>query len=197
MKTKHSRIAVAFLVLTISVAAAAQATGQGETAADNKKRPDVIFVPTQQTVVEAMLDLAKVNENDVLYDLGCGDGRIVVTAAQKYGARAVGIDIDPERIRESNENARKAGVTSKVEFRQADLFKSDFSEASVVTLYLLSTLNEKLHPILMKQLKPGTRIVSHDFPMGDWKPEKTITVDAEDRQHTVHLWVVPQRSAKK
>ena len=150
---------------------------------------DVIYVPTSDTVVNAMLKLANVTKDDVVYDLGSGDGRIVIAAARNYGARGVGIDIDPERIEESNENATKAGVTDKVEFIEADLFESDFSEASVVTLYLLSSLNEKLQPILMQQLKPGTRIVSHAFDMGDWEPEETQMVDGT----TIYLWKIPER----
>lgn len=148
---------------------------------------DVPYVPTSEAVVEAMLALAKVTKNDLVYDLGCGDGRIVVTAAKKYGARGVGIDIDPQRIREANENARKSGVADRVRFIQNDLFKSDFSDATVVTLYLLPAVNLKLRPQLMKQLKPGTRIVSHAFDMGDWKPEKTVEVDGT----TIYFWTVP------
>lgn len=150
---------------------------------------DVHYVPTRQQVVDAMLELAKVTENDVVYDLGCGDGRIVVTAAKKYGATGRGIDIDPQRIKEANENASKAGVTDKVKFIQANLFESDVSEATVVTLYLLNSLNMKLRPILLEQLKPGTRIVSHAFNMGDWEPDQTIQVDGS----TVHLWTVPEK----
>jgi cyclopropane fatty-acyl-phospholipid synthase-like methyltransferase len=155
------------------------------------QKPDVVYVPTREPVVDAMLRMANVTANDVVYDLGCGDGRIVIRAAKNYGARGVGIDIDPERIEEANENAQEAGVTGDVEFIQGDLFESDFSEASVVTLYLLSSLNERLMPILMEQLKPGTRIVSHAFSMGDWEPEKTEVVDGA----TIHLWTVPERGA--
>lgn len=150
---------------------------------------DVIYVPTGDTVVNAMLKLADVNSSDVVYDLGSGDGRIVIAAARNHGARGVGIDIDPERIRESNENAAKARVTDKVRFIEADLFESDFSEATVVTLYLLSSLNERLRPILMQQLKPGTKIVSHAFTMGDWEPERTEIIDGS----TIHLWTIPAR----
>ena len=153
-----------------------------------ERRPDVIFVPTRELVIEAMLKAAKVGPNDVVYDLGCGDGRIVVAAA-KLGARAVGIDIDPQRIKEANENAARNGVTAKVDFRQADLFESDIREATVVTLYLLPSLNVKLRPRLMEQLRPGTRIVSHDFDMGDWAPEQTIAVDGK----TVYVWTIPQK----
>lgn len=148
---------------------------------------DVPYVPTRPEVVDAMLKLAKVNKNDVVYDLGCGDGRIVITAAKNYGASGVGIDIDPERIKEANANAKKANVTDKVRFVQNDLFKSDFSKASVVTLYLLPAVNLKLRPQLLKQLKPGTRIVSHAFDMGDWKPERTERVGGT----TIYYWTVP------
>lgn len=150
---------------------------------------DVPYVPTDQAVVDAMLNLAKVTKNDVLYDLGCGDGRIVITAAKKYGATGTGIDIDPERIAEANENAKTAGVTNKVKFTRANLFETDFSKASVVTLYLLPSVNMKLRPQLLKQLKPGTRIVSHAFDMGDWKPEKTIQVE----NSTIYFWTVPKK----
>lgn len=154
-----------------------------------QKKPDVVYVPTREPVVDAMLRMADVKSSDVVYDLGCGDGRIVIHAARHYGAKGVGIDIDPERIDEANENARNAGVTEDVEFIEADLFESDFSEATVVTLYLLSSLNERLKPILLKQLKPGTKIVSHAFSMGDWEPEKTAVVDGA----TIYLWTVPKR----
>ncbi len=153
-----------------------------------ERRPDVIFVPTREAVVEAMLKAAKVGPNDVVYDLGCGDGRIVVAAA-KLGARGVGIDIDPQRIAEAKENARAAGVEGRVDFRLGDLFEADIREASVVTLYLLPSLNVKLKPRLMEQLRPGTRIVSHDFDMGDWQPDETIAVDGK----TVYLWTIPKR----
>ena len=153
---------------------------------------DVPYVPTPQPVVNAMLDLAKVNKNDVIYDLGSGDGRIPITAAQKYGTRGTGIDIDPQRIQEANANAQKAGVTDKVKFVQQDLFNTDFSDATVVTLYLLPDVNTKLRPKLLSQLKPGTRIVSHDFDMGEWKPERVVQVQGPDRQHTIYYWTVPK-----
>ncbi len=156
-------------------------------AADRPERePDVIYVPTPEPVVEAMLELAKVGKNDVLYDLGSGDGRIPIAAAKKFGIRATGIDINPVRVREANANAQKAGVTDLVSFKQEDLFKTDFSDASVVTLYLLSSLNEKLRPRLQAELKPGTRIVSHAFLMGDWPPEKTVQVG----NNTIYLWTI-------
>ncbi|OUL31021.1 SAM-dependent methyltransferase [Nostoc sp. RF31YmG] len=155
-----------------------------------QERPgDVPYVPTPQPVVDAMLKVAKVAKNDVLYDLGSGDGRIVITAAQKYGTRGVGIDINPERIEEANQNAKKAGVSDRVKFVQQDLFNTNLSEATVVTLYLLPDINLKLRPKLFKELKPGTRIVSHAFDMGDWKPQQTLRVDGK----TVYYWVIPDK----
>jgi len=151
--------------------------------------PDVIYVPTPHEVVDDMLRLANVHKGDVLYDLGSGDGRIAIAAAKKFGIRAVGIDIDPERIREATENAKKAGVTDLVEFRQEDLFKADFREATVVTLYLLPDLNVKLRPRLWEELKPGTRIISHQFDMGTWKPEKRL----ESNGRTVYFWTIPPK----
>jgi ribosomal protein L11 methylase PrmA len=153
------------------------------------QQPDVIFVPTPHDVVDDMLRLANVGKGDVLYDLGSGDGRIAIAAAKKFGIKAVGIDIDPERIREATENARKAGVEKLVQFRQEDLFKADFSEATVVTLYLLPDLNVKLRPRLWEELKPGTRIVSHQFDMGTWKPEKRL----ESNGRVVYFWTIPAR----
>ena len=151
--------------------------------------PDVIYVPTPPAVVEAMLDMVELRDGDVLYDLGSGDGRIPIAAAKRKQVRAVGIDIDPQRIKEANANAKAAGVTGEVSFKQADLFASDFSDASVVTLYLLDTLNEKLRPKLLAELKPGTRIVSHAFRMGDWEPEKEAEIDGR----TIYYWTVPER----
>ncbi len=153
--------------------------------------PDVIFVPTPQSVVNAMLELAKVTKDDVVYDLGCGDGRIVVTAAKQFGARGVGIDIDPKRIAESNANAVAAGVTDRVKFLHTDLFadSTNLSEATVVTLYLLPSLNRRLLPKLQRELKPGTRIVSNSFAMGDWQAEKTISVDGRE----IYFWTMPTK----
>jgi SAM-dependent methyltransferase len=154
-----------------------------------ERTPDVVYVPTPPEVVDRMLKIANVGKNDVLYDLGSGDGRIPIAAIQKYGVKkAVGIDIDPQRIKEANENAQKAGLTGKVQFLQQDLFKTDFSDATVVTLYLLPELNVKLRPQLLK-LPPGTRIVSHAFDMGEWKPEKVEQVDGR----TVYFWTVPKQ----
>jgi ubiquinone/menaquinone biosynthesis C-methylase UbiE len=150
---------------------------------------DVPYVPTPERVVEKMLEVAKVGQNDLVYDLGSGDGRIVIAAARKHGARGVGIDIDPARVREARENARSAGVAQRVEFREGDLFKADIGDATVVTLYLLSAVNLQLRPKLLSELKPGTRIVSHAFGMGDWKPMETHRVGTS----TVYYWVVPER----
>ena len=147
------------------------------------------FVPTPQEVVDEMLRIADVKKGDVLYDLGSGDGRIPVTAAKKFGVRAVGIDIDPQRIREANENAKKAGVAKLVQFRQEDLFRANFREATVVTLYLLPELNVKLRPRLWNELKPGTRIVSHQFDMGEWQPEKKVDLNGR----TIYFWTIPER----
>ena len=150
------------------------------------REPDVIYVPTPQDAVDAMLKMANVTEKDVVYDLGSGDGRIPITAAQKFGATAVGIDINPQRIREANENLAKAGVGARVKFLNQDLFETDLSPATVITLYLLPSLNQKLMPQL-KKLKPGTRIVSHSFDMGSaWPPEKTQDVNGK----MIYYWVV-------
>jgi SAM-dependent methyltransferase len=179
------------MVAVLSVALAAAQT------APTRPNLDVPYVPTTPEAVEAMLKLADVKETDVLYDLGCGDGRIVVAAAKKFGAHAVGIDIDPVRINEAKENAKKAGVENLVRFEQNDLFKADFHEASVVTLFLLSSVNLKLRPKLLQELKPGTRIVSNTFDMGDWKADKEVTIgdSAEDSylSHKFFLWTVPRR----
>jgi precorrin-6B methylase 2 len=155
------------------------------------RRPDVIYVPTPQEVVDAMLKLARVKKHDVVYDLGCGDGRIVVTAAKKYGAYGFGFEIDPERIKDSQENARKAAVTHLATFHHADVFTLDLKEADVVTLYLLPSLNVKLIPQLEK-LRPGTRIVSHAFDMRGVKPKQVVKVNCKDgTERTIYLWVTP------
>ena len=153
--------------------------------------PDVVFVPTPGEIVDTMLRMAGVTKKDTVFDLGCGDGRIVITAAQRYGARGVGIDIDPERVAEATENVRKAGVADRVRILQGDLFEADLSAATVVTLYLLSELNLKLRPKLLRDLKPGARVVSHAFSMGDWKPARTEEVSGT----TVYLWRIPPRKA--
>ncbi len=166
-----------------------------------RREPDVPFVPTTEPAVQEMLKLADVKKTDVVYDLGCGDGRIVITAAKTFGARGVGIDINPVRINEAKENARKAGVENLVRFEENDLFKADIHEATVVTLFLLPNINLKLRPKLLADLKPGTRVVSNTFDMGDWKPEKEITAgDPNDEDsylsHKFFLWTVPRHAAK-
>jgi precorrin-6B methylase 2/cell division protein FtsL len=162
------------------------------------REPDVVFVPTPQDVVDKMLELAQVTKEDLIYDLGCGDGRIVVTAAKKYGCTAIGYDIDPKRIRESLENVRDNGVEDLVTIEQQDIFTLDLSKANVVTLYLLPGLNVKLIPQLEK-LKDGSRIVSHDFAMEGVKPDKVVTLTSkeDEYEHTVYLWTVPLNKVTK
>ena len=188
------RRTLCFIILIVTV------LGLWVTGYPQKRQPDVEFVPTPQEVVLEMLKMAKVNKNDVVYDLGCGDGRIVITAAKVFGARGVGVDIDPIRIRESRENARKAGVTDRVKFIEGDLFKTNLSGATVVTLYLTPELNIQVQPKLFRELKPGTRIVSHDFDMGDWKPDnrgflRNIPYHYPDlnyvRDAPFYYWIIP------
>ena len=178
-------LVAAGLALGLVIPAAAQ------TAA--RIKPDVVYVPTPQPVVEAMLELAQVKRTDVVYDLGSGDGRIVITAAKKYGASGVGLEIDPALVKKARENAAAAGVSNRVRFATQNLFTADLSKASVVTLYLLQSINERLRPKLVRELKPGTRIVSHVFNMGpEWPPEKTITVD----RSRIYLWSILGRSVQ-
>jgi precorrin-6B methylase 2 len=178
----------ASILLVAAFSAAAQTAAQPAPAQKELRAPDVVFVPTPQEVVEAMLKVAKVGKGDVLYDLGSGDGRIPITAAQKYKiARGIGIDINPERIKEANENLSKARVGDRVRFVNADLFETDLSDATVITLYLLPTLNLKLLPKLLKEVKPGTRVVSHAFDMGTWKPQQTLKVGTR----SVYFWTIP------
>ena len=152
--------------------------------------PDVPYVPTPVEVVEQMLTLAGVHQGDVVYDLGCGDGRIVLMAAQNFGAKATGIDLDADLIRMAREKAKRAGLSEKVTFVQGDLFEADLRSASVVTLYLLPAINQKLKPKLLRDLRPGTRVVSFSFDMGDdWKPDKTADVNGRH----VYLWTIPAR----
>jgi len=155
--------------------------------------PDARYEPTPMDVVHAMLRLANVDAGDVVYDLGCGDGRIVITAARSLGARGVCVDIDPQRIAESRENARNAGVTDRIRFLNEDLFATDIGAATVVTLFLSLELNLAVRPKLLRELKPGTRIVSHWHGMGDWKPQKTLHVQSDFRERPIFLWTVPKR----
>jgi hypothetical protein len=164
---------------------------QGPAPAAPQRKPDIHYVPTPQELVEVMLDMAKVGKDDIVYDLGSGDGRLVISAAKKYAASGVGIDIDPQRVSESTENAKKAGVEDKVRFLEQDLFASDFHQATVVTLYLLSELNVRLRPKLLAQLKPGTRIVSHAFMMGDWQPDEHKTIEINGQSYDAYYWLVP------
>ena len=147
------------------------------------------YVQTPDHVVRAMLKLARVTKSDIVYDLGCGDGRIVIQAARQFGAHGVGIDINPERIQEARANAQKAGVAALVRFELKDLFDADIRSATVVALYLLADANLRLRPKLLGDLKPGSRVVSHDFKMGDWKPEKTEVI----RGSRIYLWTIPNR----
>lgn len=157
-----------------------------------KRTPDVHWEPSEPEIVNAMLTIANVGKKDVVYDLGCGDGRIVIEAVRQKGARGIGIDIDPQRILEATENARKAGVTRRISFRTEDLFEANFRDATVVMLYLWPHVNLKLRPKLLAELKPGTRIVSHSHTMGEWKPDKEIEVQG----HRIYFWVVPKVSPK-
>jgi SAM-dependent methyltransferase len=172
--------AVATLIVSIAALAASQ---------QPKRTPDIHFVPTPDEVVEAMLRLADVGANDVVYDLGSGDGRIPITAARRFGARGVGIELDPELVAQATRSAQQAGVADRVRFVEGDIFESDISPATVVTLYLLTSINERLRPKLQKELRPGTRIVSHQFRMGDWEPERDVVVDFR----SLFLWRVPKR----
>lgn len=158
-------------------------------AAQPKLVPEVPFIPTADAVVDGMLKLAGVKSTDVVYDLGCGDGRIVIAAAKNYGAHGVGVDINPERVREARANARKAGVESLVKFEENDLFQADIRNATVVMIYLDPDVNLRLRPKLLKELRPGSRVVSHSWDMGDWRPDKEEVVE---RRH-IFLWTVPKR----
>src|ERR1700681_3827461 len=182
-----SRMAVAILSFTILAGQNAQL----------QRVPDVPYLPTTEEAVVAMLKLADVKSTDVVYDLGCGDGRIVVAAAKNFGARGVGIDIDPVRIAEAKANAKKAAVENLVQFEENDLFQADIHEASVVTLFLLSSVNLKLRPKLQQELKPGTRIVYNTFDMGDWKPKKEMTVpgvpDESYLSRKLYFWTIARR----
>ncbi len=190
LQKSRSYLVVAALAVTVAAAQTPQP----------RRAPDVPYVPTTEEAVEAMLKLADVKKTDVVYDLGCGDGRIVVAAAKKFGAHGVGIDINPERIAEAKENAKKAGVEDLVRFEENDLFEADFHQATVVTLFLLPNINLKLRPKLLEQLKPGTRVVSNTFDMGDWKAEKEATVGSPDEEsylsHRLFLWTIPPRNGK-
>ena len=157
------------------------------------RAPDVRYEPTPADVVQFMLRLAKVNAGDVVYDLGCGDGRIVIGAVRESGARGVCVDIDPQRIAESRENARRAGVTDRIRFLNQDLLTTGIGDATVVMLFLSSRLNLALRPKLLRELRPGTRVVSHWHDMGDWKPQETLLVNSGGYERPVYLWTIPPR----
>lgn len=203
-KVTLPRLHVAGVAVLVAIVAACGASAQrGEVTQDApaaKQQPspvkrDVPYVPTPQNVVDEMLTLANVTKDDVVYDLGCGDGRLVITAVKKFGAkRGFGVDIDPQRIEESNANAKAAGVTDRATFAVQDLFQTDFKEATVVTLYLLPEVNLRLRPKLLSDLKPGTRVVSHSFDMGDWKPDKAITVQPGGQR--LYLWTIPAKTSQ-
>jgi SAM-dependent methyltransferase len=176
-------------ILTLCVVLAIASVWSGGYA--QTRGPDVQYVPTPENVVDEMLRLPSVTKDDVVYDLGCGDGRLVITAAKRFGARGVGIDIDPQRISESRDNARQAGVTDRVVFLEQDLFEADIRQATVVTLYLLPKLNVQLRPKLLRDLQPGTRVVSHDFDMEEWQPDQTVRVPGASRPHAVYYWIIP------
>jgi SAM-dependent methyltransferase len=193
LEVNVTRYRVALLLTCISVMVLLLPTqGTGQTKPLIKppptKKPDVIYVPTPPFIVDVILNMAEVTPEDVVYDLGCGDGRIVVEAAKLHGARGVGIDIDPIRIRESKRNAAKNGVTDRVVFRMEDIFETDIREASVVTLYLLPTLNMRLRPKLWRDLDVGSRVVSHGYDMGDWVPDKIEVVAG----HAIYLWTITE-----
>jgi SAM-dependent methyltransferase len=180
------------VLLLAGIAAAPPPAGPQDLSWAQRRGYDVPYVPTPPEVVEGMLVLAGLKPGDVLYDLGCGDGRIVIAAAKKYGVKGTGIDIDPIRIAESNKNAAEAGVKDKVRFIQQDLFEADFKDATVVTMYLLTSVNLRLRPKLLAELKPGTRLVSHSFEMGEWMPDKTVVVTTNfGDERDIHYWVVP------
>jgi SAM-dependent methyltransferase len=179
-------LSIIFLVQTLSVVLALAQV-------QKLRDPDVIYEPSPLSVVQRMLMLANVHKEDLVYDLGCGDGRIVIIAAKQFKARGVGIDIDPVRITESLENARIAKVSDRVAFRNEDLFEADIKEATVVTLFLSQSVNLKLRPKLLRELKPGTRVVSYYWHMGDWKPEKQIEVDG----NPIYLWTIPGKKPSK
>ncbi len=204
---KPSSLAKATVFLTLVVLFCSAGRGRSQNKLTNSptvvaantnvtpKKPDIFIVPTPQVVVDKMLELAEIKPGDIVYDLGCGDGRIVVTAAKKYGVHAIGVDIDPKRVQDSIENVRTNKVDHLVTIKQADIFELDFSDATVVMLYLLPELNVRLMPKLAK-LKPGARIVSNDFDMAGAKPDKVVQVQAEyydhsGREHNIYKWTVP------
>jgi len=191
MKVARRMFISTVMLAALIVAAEGATIAQQQTQQKPVREPDIFFVPTPDAVVTGMLKLANVTKDDVVYDLGCGDGKIVIAAAKQFGAHGVGIDIDPKRISESNANAKAAGVADRVQFILGDIFDPNvkIGDATVVTLYLLPSLNDKLQPRLKAELKPGTRVVSHSFAMTDWQPEKNEQVDGRQ----IYLWTIPKR----
>ena len=185
-----SRLSAAVLLAAaLAGCTAGTPPGGGETTAPVKL--DVIFVATDLEIVSAMLTLAGVTRDDVVYDLGCGDGRIIIAAAKEFGARGVGVDLDPQRIREAQANAVRAGVADRVSFSVRDIFETDIKPATMVTLFLSPEVNARLRPKLTTELKPGSRIVSHRYGIGDWVPEQTVTLNVRGIRNHVFLWRVP------
>jgi SAM-dependent methyltransferase len=203
----HRPLLALTLVLTVLLLSVVSTMAQ-QALKPLEKKPEVPYMPTHEKVVAEMLKVAKVGKNDILYDLGSGDGRIVITAAKNFGTRGVGVDIDPALVRDARENAIKAGVADRVKFLQQDLFETDISEATVVTLYLLPEVNRRLRPKLLSDLKPGTRVVSHNHDMGDWAPLKTLKLRVPQdivfktlnmrvlQEHTIYYWVVPPGTSR-
>jgi SAM-dependent methyltransferase len=186
----HFYVILTFLALALVFVSISRQSAVSQVISDGKEeiKLDVPYEPSSEEAVGVMLEIAKVSRHDLVYDLGCGDGRIVIAAAQKTGSRGVGVDLDPERIKESLENARKAKVGDRVQFFQQDLFQTEIGKATVVMLYLWPEVNLKLRPKLFRELKPGTRVVSHSHDMGNWEPDQTMTVSGG---HRIHLWVIP------
>jgi precorrin-6B methylase 2 len=192
LTAKRTRTLLCGIILAASITAIG-CNEQPTSATTSLREPDVHYEPTSPDVVQVMFRLANVKAGEVVYDLGCGDGRIVITAVREFGARGVCVDIDPQRIAESRENARAAGVGENIRFLNQDLFETNVSEASVVMLFLSAELNLKLRPKLLRELKPGARIVSHWHDMGDWKPQKVVRVRSGGRERSIYLWTIPPR----
>ena len=183
------RTPLSLLLAALLMCAAPVCITRGQSPESGEIPINTPYVTSPPQIVDAMLELAGVKNNDVVYDLGCGDGRIVISAAKKYGAHGVGIDINADRIEEARENAHAAGVDGQVVFETKDLFESDIHDATVVALYLLPEVNMRLRPRLLNELRPGTRVVTHSFAMGDWAPDKEIVVDGDH----IYLWTIPER----
>lgn len=200
MRQTFATMKTALLLIMLLSLFAAHSAGQKSSSTRKKRqlrKPDVIYYATPPETVNEMLRMASIKAGDVLYDLGSGDGRIPIAAAKQYGIRAIGIEIDPKLVAEATENAKKEDVSSLVRFRNDDMFLVNYSEATVVTLYLSEKLNVLLRPKLLRELRPGSRIVSHDFRMGDWKPERTVRVPWGKLYRTVYLWTVPKHRAPR